>query len=114
MTEEEFGKWYRANMDMMIEAGIYHPNSEGGRWVRTALIAATRQYGPILDQMQKRIVALEALVHGEKTKISPKQKQPIVEEVKVEEPIAPQPKKVEAKQPTTKARRKPVSKGWSV
>lgn len=108
MNEEQFGKWYRANIDMMIEAGIYHPNSEGGRWVKTALVAATRQYGPILEQMQQRITALEALVHGEKTKITPRQKQPKVEKVKVEEPVAPQPVK------STKTKRKPVSKGWSV
>ena len=121
MTEEEFGKWYRAHIKEMAAAGIMHPNSEGGKWVKIALMAANMQYGPIIDQLQKRIVALEAVIHGDKPKMVMKQSVPEIEVVEEKPKRVAQPKpkavpkaktKVESsKQINTK---KPVKKTWSV
>ena len=117
MTDKEFGKWYRSHIQDMIEAGIMHPESEAGRWVKIALIAANSQYSPILDQMQQRINALEALIHGDKVKIEPKVKS-IEPKVKPKPPVKEQraaaTKTNKTAAPINKVKRKPVTKGWSV
>ena len=121
MTEEEFGKWYRAHIKEMAAAGIMHPNSEGGKWVKIALMAANMQYGPIIDQLQKRIVALEAVIHGDKPKMTPRINIP---EKKVEEPKVVEPAQKAPTKPKSKAKpkstapkvvkQKEVKRGWSV
>lgn len=120
MTKEEFGKWYRAHINDMVKAGVMHPESEGGRWVKLALTASASHYGPILDQLQQRIVSLEAEIYGDKPKVIPKIKQPepqVLEPLPVEEPVVETKPKKKAASRTKKVQeqtKKPVSKGWSV
>jgi hypothetical protein len=56
MTKEEFDRWFRDNLDSMVELGIMHPNSPWGRTARVSLTVTL----PAVERLEARIEKLEA------------------------------------------------------
>ena len=99
MDNNDFERWYRANLKMMTDAGIMHPSSEAGRWVKVALTAAQAHYEHRIQGLEQRLKELENQTFGEK----PVQKST----PKVQTTVTPLPP-VETLEP--KAKSKPTTK----
>lgn len=55
MKKEDFEKWYRENLDIMVQMGVFHPDSPFGKTVHLAVASVQ----PQLDLINARLMNLE-------------------------------------------------------
>lgn len=129
MNKDDFDKWYRENIDVMANLGVFHPESQSGKTVHLAIASVRPEIlminerinrlenmiralenipDEIKEQIQAPVKEIKMTVEGMETKKKPKAKAP------PKKPAAPKTKTASPSKKAAPKKPKAQSGGWQI